>query len=286
MNAIRFASMSRKNEDIELKIKRLNPISLIDKILSYDDTILDIQKSLIFTRSILFEKKIVFCGDSFTAGDFNGYVDSSGKTGIESDAYDPIEKMYKTYPWWIFQRTGCNKIMKAAAGYKLTNNATTSFTNPNSIIYYQSIPTDADYIVIQFGLNDAAYSFGEIDSTDNTTWNGALNEVLNYITLNIPNAKILIIASDAWMTYAQRNVLKESARSWGVGFLDLKDISFPLMINGKYTEDMTQENYSLKEIAKTRADEKYKVTTTNSHPNVLAHKDRSFLIQKKLEELN
>ena len=236
--------------------------------------------------STLYGKKITFCGDSFTEGDFTGYVDSEGHSGTASDAYDSEEGMYKTFPYWIWKRTGCNKVMLAKSGYKLTNNATTSFTNSASVIYYQNIPIDSDIVVIQFGLNDLAYSDGTWNSSDATTWCGAFNEALNWITENIPKARILVIASDGDMTYAKRNLLNKMAVAWGCAFLDLKSLDVPLMLGGKYAEDLEAKGgWGLKDSAKSRANAKYRVTESNTHPNVLAHLHRSYIIQDALEKL-
>ena len=35
--------------------------------------------------NVLYGKKYVACGDSFTAGDATGYTDTNGNTGINSD---------------------------------------------------------------------------------------------------------------------------------------------------------------------------------------------------------
>lgn len=237
-------------------------------------------------KPLLFGKKIVFCGDSFTEGDFTGYVDEHGNTGTQSDAYDSVKGMYKTFPYWIEERTGCNKVMLAKCGYKLTNNAETSFTNPSSVIYYQNIPIDADYIVIQFGLNDLAHESGTWGSSDATTWCGAFNEALDWITENRPNAKVLLVSSDAWMTYEKRNIINKMAVAWGCGFLDLKSLDVPVMIGGKYYEDLEAKGgWGLKDNAKNRANAKYQVTSENNHPNVLAHQHRSYIIQNALEKL-
>ena len=38
--------------------------------------------------NVLYGKKYVACGDSFTAGDANGYTDANGNVGKNSDFYD------------------------------------------------------------------------------------------------------------------------------------------------------------------------------------------------------
>ena len=45
--------------------------------------------------NILYGKKLVACGDSFTEGDFSGFVDENGLSGKDSPViYDKKRKMY------------------------------------------------------------------------------------------------------------------------------------------------------------------------------------------------
>ncbi len=67
--------------------------------------------------NILYGKKLVACGDSFTEGDFVGFVDKEGKSGKNSSyLYDQNRGMYKTYPWWIAERNNMTLINEAICG--------------------------------------------------------------------------------------------------------------------------------------------------------------------------
>ena len=231
--------------------------------------------------NVLYGKKMTFCGDSFTVGDFTDYIDENGKSGISSDAYDKKYGMYKTYPYHIAQRNNVDLKLLAKCGAQITKNSSNCFTSPTDSIYYENIPTDSDYIIIAFGLNDSNKSIGSITDNDNTTWYGAFNVVMNWIVNNIPKAKVLLIASDAWYSNIQRDCVKNVAQYWGVGFLDLKGPDVPMMLGGKYSQD----GYIINSDVVTLKNNQFKIATTNEHPNLFAHKFRSTIIENALRKL-
>ena len=204
----------------------------------------------------LYKKKYVSCGDSFTAGDV-----------ISSD---------KVYPYLIAQRNNMQLVNMAHNGSYI-HYGENGFTNQNNSYYYKNIPLDADIITIAYGLNETSTTIGTKESNDNTTIWGAYNEVLGWITTNIPNAKVGIISNDAWMTYELRNALQEIASYWGVEFLDLKEYGKPFMISGKYSQDGDTNSSVV-----TQRTNQYCVSSTNGHPNELGHKVRSYIIENFL----
>ena len=204
----------------------------------------------------LYNKKYVACGDSFTAGDV-----------ISSD---------KVYPYLIAQRNNM-KLVNMAHNGSYIHYGENGFTNPNNSYYYKNIPLDADIITIAYGLNETSTSIGTKESNNNATIWGAYNEVLGWITTNIPNAKVGIISNDAWMTYELRNALQEIAYYWGVEFLDLKEYGKPFMISGKYEQDGNTNSSVV-----TQRTNQYCVSSTNGHPNELGHKVRSYIIENFL----
>lgn len=228
--------------------------------------------------NVLYGKKLVACGDSFTAGDFTGYVDKDGNTGTNSDAYDKTLKMYKTYPWWIAQRNDMILINEARNGSDFTN--VTGSSNPFSLTRYLEVPTDADYITLMFGLNETGLTDEEIgsntDTTNATLW-GAYNIVFEHFMTNMPYAKIGVIIADAWMTERYANAVKQICEYWGVPVLDLKfDTSIPLGIGGRPNGSET---------AKELRNGVFQVTETNSHPSLKAHEYRSTIIEDWLRRL-
>lgn len=233
--------------------------------------------------NILYGKKIAFCGDSFTAGDFSGYVDADGKTGVNSDAFDAKVGHYKTYPWWIGNRNGMNVQWCAQAGNDFTNieNATRPFSNPNSIVNYTQINPDNDYVIIQFGLNEIDLTTEQIGTKadeDNTTLWGAYNVVLESIYNNNPFVKIGIIISDSWMSQTYHDTLISIANYWGIPYLDLKNgEQVPLGIGARFRE--------LNPKARAVKSNNFVVSSTNSHPNVKAHEYRSTFIENFIRSL-
>lgn len=208
----------------------------------------------------LYNKKYVACGDSFTKGD--------------------VIAGTKVYPYLIAQRNNMRLVNMAHNG-SYCHYGENGFTNPNNSYYYQNIPLDADIITIAYGLNETSTTIGTKDSVDNTTIWGAYNEVLGWITTNIPNAKVGIISNDAWMTYDLRNALQEIASYWGVEFLDLKEYGKPFMISGKYSQD-GDTNPSVVSQRTTQ----YCVSSQNGHPNELGHKVRSYVVENFLRGMD
>lgn len=236
------------------------------------------------TTDYLYGKKWAACGDSFTAGDFSGYVDTEGKSGIESDAYDPIKQMYKTYPWWIANRNNMSLSLLAVAGNDFTNveGAVRPFSNANITNYsYAQIPTDCDYITLMFGLNESELTTEQIGTktdSDNTTLWGAYNVVLEDILTKNPAVKIGIIIEDAWLSRTYHDALIEIAKYWGIPYLDLRNSeNVPMLINGRLDEINTT--------AKTLRDNAFRVSSTNPHPSVKGHEYRSTIIENFLRSL-
>lgn len=262
----------------EMRASSITTPLIIEKIVS--GTRLRLPSS----KDYLHGKKWAACGDSFVAGDFNGYVDANGKSGTNSDAYDQIKKMYKTYPWWIAERNDMDLSLLAACGNDFTNveGSVRPFSDTNTTNYnYTQIPTDCDYITLQFGLNETGLTTEQIgtktDSNNTTLW-GAYNVVLEDILTKNPTVKIGIIISDAWMTQSYHDALVEIAKYWGIPYLDLKDgINVPMLINGRLAENST--------VAQTIRNNAFKVASNNSHPNLKGHEYRSTIIENFLRSL-
>lgn len=243
---------------------------------------------IILPHDALYGKKWFACGDSFTAGDFSAYTDSEGHTGPYSDGYDPFDAQFRTYPYWIGKRTGILYDDKtcAAGGIDFVNveGARKPFSNENSSRNYTMIPSDCDYITLQFGLNELDLTAEQIgtsaDTTNETLW-GAYNVVLTSILTNNPKVKIGIIISDAWMcaNTAYYNALIDIAKYWGIPYLDLSggDDKVPMMISRRG---------NVSTIAKTlRGDAMAVDYSANPHPNPEGHKYRSTVIENFLRSL-
>lgn len=147
------------------------PASINDSIVSMNALTPD-AKSFI---SPLFGKKIVFLGDSITAGyELPNYVTWCNKVG-EKYSMD-----YYNYG------INSNPIAKTTAD--------TSGLQP-MVIRYADMVDGADYVVVEGGANDRAFSvtLGTDDSTDITTFKGALNVLIDGLYTKYPKAKIVFL---------------------------------------------------------------------------------------------
>ena len=241
-------------------------VSLTESYNDFDRRISTLEISNV--TDVLSGKKYVSCGDSFTQGDFTG--------GTEQDVYDNELKCYKTYPYWIAKRNNMTLVNEALCGSCLTH--IEGKTNALSDTRYTLIPDDADYITIRIGLNDssAKVPIGTIDDTENTTFYGAWNVVLDYLTLNRPNAKIGIIVESAYLPTEYRNACINVAQKWGIPYLDLyNDDKVPcIMGHSGVSNTISNRRYA-----------QYRVSESNSHPNMLAHKTMSTFIENFLRSL-
>lgn len=228
-------------------------------------------------NDVLFAKKWVSCGDSFTQGDF---------TGLSSSQYKFQDMPYigynKVYPYFIGRRTGMIVENEAISGSTMAyvDGNRNEFSTPNG--RYTQIPADADYITLWFGINDSHQNvpIGTIDDAVNTTFYGAWNIVMDYLITNHPNAKIGIIISNGCDTTAYPIATRAIAKKWGVSYLDLNgDYKVPLMLR-------TNEKTEVAPAVLQAIIEKQSVSyPTNQHPNPEAHEYQSTFIENWLRSL-
>ena len=167
--------------------------------------------------NVLWGKKWVACGDSFTEGDFN----TSEEDFLFADGLYKGQK--KVYPFFIGRRNHMTVINEARCGSTMTD--LSKRKDAFSITRYKSIPEDTDYITLHFGINDDKKSpIGEITDTENTTFFGAWNTVLEYLLTSFPYTKIGIIVPNG-CSKAYTDAIRAVARRWGVPYLDLGEKS-------------------------------------------------------------
>ena len=235
----------------------------------------------IHSTNPLYGKKYVSCGDSFTEGDFNGYVDSQGNVDKNSpEVKDSNDACYMTYPWWIANRNRMILVNEAKSGSTMSVDVNKD-RNPFSVNRYKNIPNDADYITIMFGINDrGACVLGTIDDTENTTFYGAWNVVLPYLIEKHPSAKIGVIVENG--SFADigaldwRNAVKEVCKKHGIAVLDLAEgVGVGTTVNKVGIDANIKQKY----------EELYCVSATNKHPNVQAHLKMSYQIEAFLRSM-
>ncbi len=229
--------------------------------------------------NVLWEKKWVACGDSFTEGDFTGAIDK--ETKFSEGLYSGKNKVY---PYFIGRRNHMDVINEAVCGSTMTNMA--SDFRPNlrhfSIERYKKIPTDTDYITLCFGINDDdkhnKAEIGDINDTVNTTFYGAWNTVLEHLITQYPYTKIGIIIPNG-CTHSYTDAIRKVARKWAIPYLDIpQDYNVPLL-NRVHEKDEACET-----VLKVR-NAKFAVNEKNTHPNAKAHEYESTFIENWLRSL-
>ncbi len=228
-------------------------------------------------------KKWYACGDSFTEG---AYIFDDFKLvdrWLEDGKY---AGKLKSYPYYIGNRTNCDVYNIALSGstlaYVSSEPKEYSFssdygTEEPSYNNYKSVPIDADYITLWFGINDNGYGvpIGNDDDTINTTFKGAYNIVLKHFVENCKKAKIGIIVSNN-MPQAYVDATIKMANRWGIKYLDLNSDEVPLM-------QATLRNVC--DEAKANAINKFALSKSNMHPNYYAHEFESKFIEHWLLSL-
>lgn len=241
----------------------------------------------IFNPNPLFGKTLVACGDSFTEGDFSGWTDSEGRARTESPIiYDKEWGVYKTYPWWIARRNGMKLYNLAKCGgvmaltKKYLDSPTTediNYAHPFAHETYKNIPKDADYILIMYGLNDMyKCNLGTIDDTTNETFYGAFNTVYEYLIEHHPLAKIGAIISNAYLAEDYAEAIRAVSVKWGIPYLDL-------MKNREISTTLNKEGMCAR--ARELRNATFFVSSSNSHPNHLAHEYMSTYVEDFLRRL-
>lgn len=225
--------------------------------------------------NILYGKKWVACGDSFTA---NGY---NASDGFDESVYiyqdGRFAGRYKVYPNIIGLRNNMNIVNLATGGQTMAASSNSFMTR------YANIDADADYITIMLGINDKVQGLavGALEDSTNTTFCGAFNIAMEHILENHPFAHIGIMVS-----HGTNEEIMEATRGiaerWGVPYLDYGSPQVPLM--NRYTgrnvcakaQEIREKNFCVISDG---------TTATNGHPNTAAHEYESTFIEAWLRTL-
>ena len=214
-------------------------------------------------------------------------MDENGLSGKDSPViYDKKRQMYKTYPWWIAERNNmelineakCGSIMALSKEYLADpENKNINLKQPFSVERYKKIPLDADYVLLQFGLNDMfCCELGSIDDETNETFYGAFNIVLEYFLTNIPFAKIGTVVSNSYLSRDYRQAIIDVSKKWGIPYLDLlEDDAVP----------STLEKTGMCDRAKELRTKAFFVNEKNGHPNLKAHELMSTVYEDFLRRI-
>lgn len=225
---------------------------------------------------VLWGKKWVACGDSYTEGDFASLANVEDYKFLDN----PYIGENKVYPFFIGRRNNMTIVNEAKSGSTMTyfNGNLNEFSTPNG--RYTKIPKDADYITLYFGINDEnqQVEIGNIEDMTNTTFYGAWNIVMSYLLKNHPNAKIGIIITNNCtrddIITAEINI----ARKYGIRFLNFANDDSLSYIYRQFRRVMPTE-------IRTIYDNRYRVSDTNTHPNAAMHERESYIIEDWLRSL-
>lgn len=271
----------------------------LDKTMAYEEyfepyyeEIKSIKDDLVkeYRRNTLYGKKWAVCGDSFSAGDFSNALDTD---------YTITEGLYKgqkkVYGYLIGNRNNMVIQNLSSGGRTMATPSDGTFTNCFSKDIYKTIDTDVDYITLYFGINDSHHrsaatgtdgedtagviEIGTINDTDNTTFYGAWNVVIDYLITNYPNAHIGILVSNGCETDDYRVATIAVAKKFGIPYIDLNgDERTPCMIRSTNSEIASS--------VRTARTKQWTVNYgTNNHPNAQAHEYESIFIENFLRNL-
>lgn len=220
----------------------------------------------------LYKKKITYLGDSFTA-----YTNDTFDSGIYNGEC-------KVYPYLIGLRNDMIVNNMAIAGSCMTY----GYGSVNSCMdMYTSIPTDSNYIIIKYGINDENYAapLGSINDNVNNTFYGAYNTLMQWIYANCPFAKVGIIVTNGLNIYPSQdnnnkyaNAIIEIAKKYGIATLnEWNDNNIPLLSR----TGRTDTNYDIR----TSRNNAFRISSADTHPNYQAQEFESYIIEDFIKRL-
>ena len=269
-----LALQNNKADKTAIPTKLPNPNALTIDGVKYDGS----SAVSIETQSggnILYGKKWVACGDSFTHGGYNA------SDGFDSSVYVYQDGRFAghniVYPYIIGLRNNMNIVNLATGGQTMANSSNSFMTR------YANIDADADYITIMLGINDKVQGLavGTLEDSTDSTFCGAFNIAMEHILENHPFAHIGIMVS-----HGTNEEIMEATRGiaerWGVPYLDYGSPQVSLM--NRYTgrnvcakaQEIREKNFCVISDG---------ITATNGHPNTAAHEYESTFIEAWLRTL-
>ena len=214
-------------------------------------------------------------GDSFTWGDpaNDKFTDRNGK------------ERHLTATTWLANEIEANLIQVGLGGAhfmpkivdgEIDTSVTNYITNPNWWYGMKNITSNTQLITIQVGLNDNAgvnYPIGTYGDETLLTSYGAFKVLMDKIRETCPLAKIGLIVSDAFLKTEYANFLYDLSKKYRLPILDLSSSTVGT-IYGTSADESYNYNFASAEV-KTANNEKYRISSTNGHPNTESHKLRA-----------
>ena len=268
------AEINKKANKTDIPTELKNPHALTINGVEYDGS-KKVEVNIESSGNILYGKKWVACGDSFTAGGYNASDGFADSVHIYQDGRFAGQEI--VYPFIIGLRNDMNIVNLATGGQTMANSSNSFMTR------YATIPADADYITIMLGINDRiqGIAVGTLEDSTNVTFCGAFNIAMEHILENHPFAHIGIMVS-----HGTNDEIMEATRGiaerWGVPYLDYGSPQVPLM-NRHTGRNVCAKAQQIRE--KNFCVISDGVTPTNGHPNTAAHEYESTFIEAWLRTL-
>ena len=214
-------------------------------------------------------------GDSFTWGDpaNDKFTDRNGK------------EWHLTATTWLANEIRANLIQVGLGGAhfmpkivdgEIDTVVANYIMNPNWWYGIKNLQSNTQLITIQIGLNDNGHTNFPIGSYGDETLltsYGAFKILMDKIKEKCPLAKIGLIVSDAFLRTEYANFLYDLSKKYNLPILDLSSSTVGT-IYGTSADDSYNYNFASSEV-KTANNEKYRISSTNGHPNTESHKLRA-----------
>lgn len=214
-------------------------------------------------------------GDSFTWGDSanDKFTDRNGK------------EWSLTATTWLANEIEANLAQVGLGGAhfmpkiingEIDTSVANYIMNPNWWYGIKNLQSNTQLITIQIGLNDNGHTNFPIGSYGDKTLltsYGAFKILMDKIKEICPFAKIGLIVSDAFLRTEYANFLYDLSKKYNLPILDLSSSTVGT-IYGTSADDSYNYNFTSAEV-KTANNKKYRISSTNGHPNTESHKLRA-----------
>ena len=242
------------------------------------DAVLDLAKKLQDMSNsngignVLFNKKYVSIGDSFTSPTYSYANIIAARNQMQFINLGVGGSCIGYFKTSNFDDSDAPEDIRSVFSYRIDT--------------LEEMLSSMEYVTIQYGLNELNLTTQQIgEKTDagglnvnrHTLW-GAWNYVLKKLLTWNPLMKIGIILSDSWLSEQQRTTQLEIGKYWGIPCLDFKgDSSVPMLTGGKTWETC--------EIARQLRNAAFTVSEADSHPNEAGHAYRSTIVENFMRSL-
>lgn len=225
----------------------LGNVAINDARIDYPEATSYIMLTLKYTDYVYSKSEYTFCDvikKPFTFSGVNSIwfgdsITQNVYTDVNGTPYYDQSKVYRALFCAAFNMYSGNF---AQGGTSFAFGYTSSAENPQGSIVYcienKSIGANIPYIFISGGTNDCGYGvpLGDVDSTDNTTFNGALNELSTHLNTNYSDKTIFILSPINRVQKTGNEILpldeyRQALFLWSMknkyNFVDMSDSGFP-----------------------------------------------------------